>query len=1083
MTRPISDTDSAAAVDTADLLAVFPRRTSPSVTPGPPVSQAVGDVVSAVVPADRRLPAPPTAGQRDGKGPEYEGDTLVWKPRASAYAARLTVWPPNVAMHSDFQRDFKAVLNELNEQVLRLDGGSTGTRFVNRFQIKTRNADRAEVLLHSEGWSYTAEGAQELEWNVSAAEFNQLGTSVSTDYIEVWGEFRALYGGGIDELRGRTQPFVIGFGEEDDWPATRGDIPEQRVLQDVSVASAETRGKLVTFDDGRGYLTRPERDVTTAATATFENYSHADYLGAFGDANEPDAAANIGSWYWHRTRTTAFRSFRDDTFGAIWRAVDVNRIIIGGEYRGSWPADSFAVPHITQIGDYYSDAGGNLRVATAYTAEQHTHLRDGLDRIVTEAHALYSVAALQWDVNPSVLSARTAAAIATTYTINLAGPVPNLTGLFYRLLVGGTASSRRPWVHGLLVLPTLTMDATQAGNVLANLPAGQDHFEVLIEFFDAASGGARVGVTSRRIEFAGSGGEGGSFIPSKANLYPAIKAIFHPSTNAGVSADDDNSELDVSGGAGALTQAQQIGLIGFDLRPKVVEYKTGAQLNALRAADIYLEFSNPDLLTGDAWYEIKVPIEGGTPVSTNARQHWQAPASVELNLADASIVLGAYDTYIPFDVEFYDAANAGNLIERVRLTLSLVEIGVTKVTDRAANAFGVAALVSSDFADTIRLTGSVARTYTLPLIPTVVQTGWYVTFVNDSTAVMTVDGNGAQTIDGAQDLAVQPGEAVTVQVVSASAWSVISRKGPPVPANIPDAPAQGAVAKFYGLSVPPAPGPRVWGEFDPTSGGSSEADTTIGGALAGTGGSTWNSYTITEDIEGERWYRFLMQVGTSPGLVMPTSAFKGQDFLDLSATADGATFAQGIGNSILGVASPRPNADGVRTFFLARTATARRILVRSGDDAVHRIVRLDKLGGIRGPAGRFDPQLVFSGAADITNNAKSIDAGFEWPADAGYLLVAINPAGTGERGSEGGKVIRNPRFGRYLGDSTPVTSQNVGANIGATDSSAVGVTVITQPGSSAQAERYYFGRTSANRATLASDSTTTDPTPLVVMKL
>ena len=144
------------------------------------------------------------------------------------FAARLTVWPPNVAMHSDVQRNFKAVLNELNEQILRLDGGGTGTQFVNRFQIKTRNADRAEVLLHSEGWSYTAEGAQELEWNVDAAEFNQLGTELATDYIEVWGEFRALYGGGVDELRGRTQPFVIGFGDEGDWPSTRGDVQEAR---------------------------------------------------------------------------------------------------------------------------------------------------------------------------------------------------------------------------------------------------------------------------------------------------------------------------------------------------------------------------------------------------------------------------------------------------------------------------------------------------------------------------------------------------------------------------------------------------------------------------------------------------------------------------------------------------------------------------------------------------------------------------------------------------------------------------------------------------------------------------------------
>ena len=41
---------------------------------------------------------------------------------------------------------------------------------------------------------------------------------------------------------------------------------------------------------------------------------------------------------------------------------------------------------------------------------------------------------------------------------------------------------------------------------------------------------------------------GGSFTPSKANLYRVVKDIFHPTTNAGVTADDANNELDVSGG-------------------------------------------------------------------------------------------------------------------------------------------------------------------------------------------------------------------------------------------------------------------------------------------------------------------------------------------------------------------------------------------------------------------------------------------------------------------------------------------------------------------------------------------------------
>ena len=418
-----------------------------------------------------------------------------------SYAAQLTVFPPNVRQHSDFQRKFQSTLSAL-DPALATNGGSTGTRFVNTFKILTRLANDSVVQLHTQGWAFTEDDRQTIPWEVDAAEFNSVGASASTNGVEVWGEFRAVYGGGVDEFRGRTNPVFIDFGEEGEWPATRGDIPEQRVLQNVSVPSAETRGKVVTFDDGRTYVTRPERDVTTPATAVFENYSAVDYVGAFGDDDEPTAADNIGKWYWHRTRTTAFRSFRDNG-GAEWRAADVNRLIIGGEYRGSWLSDMFATPHITQRGDYYSDAGGNLRVATAFTAEQHTHVRDQLDRIVTESDVLYAAAALQWDVNPSVLPARTAAAIATEYTVELDFPLPNLTGSFYRIVIGNDATELRRWVHGQTKLPTVTLDAGQAASVLANIPEGQDHIEIILQFFANASVlSAHVGATSRRIEFA-----------------------------------------------------------------------------------------------------------------------------------------------------------------------------------------------------------------------------------------------------------------------------------------------------------------------------------------------------------------------------------------------------------------------------------------------------------------------------------------------------------------------------------------------------------------------------------------------------
>lgn len=39
---------------------------------------------------------------------------------------------------------------------------------------------------------------------------------------------------------------------------------------------------------------------------------------------------------------------------------------------------------------------------------------------------------------------------------------------------------------------------------------------------------------------------GGSFTPSKSNLYDSVKAILHPDTQAGVSADDTNNEIDIA---------------------------------------------------------------------------------------------------------------------------------------------------------------------------------------------------------------------------------------------------------------------------------------------------------------------------------------------------------------------------------------------------------------------------------------------------------------------------------------------------------------------------------------------------------
>ena len=63
---------------------------------------------------------------------------------------------------------------------------------------------------------------------------------------------------------------------------------------------------------------------------------------------------------------------------------------------------------------------------------------------------------------------------------------------------------------------------------------------------------AALSIKPSNVGTSSSGGGGGdgspqsAFRPSKSNLYATVKAIFHPSTNTGVTADDNNRELDVA---------------------------------------------------------------------------------------------------------------------------------------------------------------------------------------------------------------------------------------------------------------------------------------------------------------------------------------------------------------------------------------------------------------------------------------------------------------------------------------------------------------------------------------------------------
>ena len=169
-----------------------------------------------------------TEGATSGGGKDQTARDAAEENRARidaipVYTALLSVWPPNVRQHTDVQRDFQSTLARLDPG-LATNAGSTGTRFTNTFRIFARNANGDVVQLHTQGWSFTADNRQSIPWEVDATEFNRLGTESATTGLEVWGEFRAIYGGGVNEFRGRTNPVFIDFGEEPSWPATRGDL-------------------------------------------------------------------------------------------------------------------------------------------------------------------------------------------------------------------------------------------------------------------------------------------------------------------------------------------------------------------------------------------------------------------------------------------------------------------------------------------------------------------------------------------------------------------------------------------------------------------------------------------------------------------------------------------------------------------------------------------------------------------------------------------------------------------------------------------------------------------------------------------
>ena len=82
-------------------------------------------------------------------------------------------------------------------------------------------------------------------------------------------------------------------------------------------------------------------------------------------------------------------------------------------------------------------------------------------------------------------------------------------------------------------------------------------------------------------------------------------------------------------------------------------------------------------------------------------------------------------------------------------------------------------LVASDRDQAIIFGGSSALTATLPDITGTVEMGWRAWILSGGTHDLTIDGNGSDTIDGAQTRILPKGHALLIQAVTGSSWAVV----------------------------------------------------------------------------------------------------------------------------------------------------------------------------------------------------------------------------------------------------------------------------------------------------------------------
>ena len=170
-------------------------------------------------------------------------------------------------------------------------------------------------------------------------------------------------------------------------PEQAAQLDELPVVLVNANPSADSVGKLIYRTANQNFYKTRATGGITPATAEFETFVDANFLGNFADFDSLPAPANInlGTWAWVYGEFQAYRQIRNSVTGnSEWVDIDIQRVLGAAKYVSHYPTDAEAIPHVTAVGDlYFNDTVLSMRRATAFTAASGTPTRYEQERLLS----------------------------------------------------------------------------------------------------------------------------------------------------------------------------------------------------------------------------------------------------------------------------------------------------------------------------------------------------------------------------------------------------------------------------------------------------------------------------------------------------------------------------------------------------------------------------------------------------------------------------------------------------------------------------------------------------------------------------